>query len=45
LRFRLYGGARWRVAELIIHPFKIYYVEATGGFQPEVPGVDFAAPT
>jgi hypothetical protein len=30
---------------LIIVPFKIYYVKATGGFQPEVPGVDFAAST
>ena len=25
---------------MIIVSFKIYYVKATGGFQPEVPGVD-----
>src|SRR5215213_8142436 len=31
--------------KLIIGPFKIYYVEATGGFQPGVFGVDFAATT
>jgi hypothetical protein len=32
-------------SKLIIVSFKIYYVKATGGFQPEVPGVDFAAST
>src|SRR5918992_3453324 len=32
-------------SKLIIVSFKIYYVQATGGFQPEVPGVDFAAST
>src|ERR671912_270707 len=29
-----------RGSKLIIVSFKIYYVKATGGFQPEVPGVD-----
>src|SRR5687768_1356895 len=29
-----------RGCKLIIVSFKIYYVKATGGFQPEVPGVD-----
>src|SRR5215211_5864362 len=36
---------RARGSKLIIVSFKIYYVKATGGFQPEVPGVDFAAST
>src|SRR5215211_6987180 len=39
------GLARTSESKLIIVSFKLYYVKATGGFQPEVPGVDFAAST